>query len=84
MKTHPLTFRFASMGAYRTWVEQQLVDHARRLETALLAEDARLGDSGGLDLDDIAAVVDAERAAIPERVDAAVAQLRHDMARHQE
>ncbi len=70
------------MDAYRTWVEQQLVDHARRLESDLLAEDARLGD--GLDLDDIAKVVNAERRLIPERVDAAEAQLRHEIARHQE
>ncbi len=82
MKAQPLTFRFASMDAYRTWVEQQLVDHARRLESDLLAEDARLAD--GLDLDDVASVVDAERRQIPERVEAAVDDLRHAMARHQE
>ena len=66
------------MDAYRTWVEQQLVDHARRLESDLLAEDARLAD--GLDLDDIAACVDAERRLIPARVDATVEDLRAAIA----
>ncbi len=43
-----MTHRFTSMNAFRAWVEQRLMDHARALESAMLAEDARL--SGGLDL----------------------------------
>ncbi len=74
----PQTLRFTTMEAFRAWVEQRLMDHARALESAMLAEDARL--SGGLDLDDIAACVDAERALIPERVDAAVEDLRAAIA----
>ncbi len=77
-KSQPLTFRFASMAAYRVWVEQHLTDAARKLESDLLAEDARL--AGGLDLDDVAAVVAAERRLIPARVDAAVDDLRAAIA----
>lgn len=76
MKAHPLTFR--SLDDFRDWATQFLIDKARELESAMLAEDARL--SGGLDLDDIAACVDAERRLIPARVDAAVEDLRAAIA----
>ncbi len=75
-----MTHRFASMDDFRAWVEQHLTDAARKLESAMLAEDARLSGSGGLDLDDIAKVVDAERRLIPARVDAAVEDLRAAIA----
>jgi hypothetical protein len=68
------------MASFRAWVEQHLTDAARKLESDMLAEDARLSGSGGLDLDDIAAVVDAERRLIPARVDAAVEYLRAAIA----
>ena len=73
-----MTHRFTSMDDFRAWAEQHLTDAARKLESDLLAEDARLAD--GLDLDDIAACVDAERRLIPERVDAAVEDLRAAIA----